>query len=249
MRSNWGQSTYHALQVNFRRRVTKWFMGNVGYTWSKSLDNVSSDSSVIEQDGFNLANNRGLSNFDRTHRLTAAYVIELPSASRSNAAAVKMLTKGWSLSGMTTMQSGAPFSALGAATRNASFAQPGTVRLDYAPGKSFVDTVVSGRIQDRLDNYYNVNAFTDSLDHWGNSGRNIMRGPRQTQFDFTLSKTTKIRENLTSDLRWEVYNVSNTAVFANPASTFSTAGPGTAGRITATIGGPRTMQVGLRLKW
>src|SRR4051812_4572322 len=48
VRSNWGQSTYHGLQVNFRRRVNKWFMGNVGYTWSKSLDNVSSDSSVIE---------------------------------------------------------------------------------------------------------------------------------------------------------------------------------------------------------
>jgi hypothetical protein len=223
-------------------------MGNVGYTWSKSLDNVSSDSSVIEQDGFNTANNRGLSTFDRTHRLTAAYIIELPSASRSDAAFLKMLTKGWSLSGMATMQSGAPFSALGAAARNASFAQPAVARLDYVPGKTLADTIVSGRVQDRLDNYYNVNAFMDSFDHWGNTGRDIMRGPRQTQFDFTLSKMTKIRENLTSDLRWEVYNVSNTPVFANPASTFAT-GPGTAGRVTATIGGPRTMQVGLRLKW
>jgi hypothetical protein len=249
MRSNWGQSTYHGLQVNFRRRVTKWFMGNVGYTWSKSLDNVSSDSSVMEQDGFNIANNRGPSTFDRTHRLTAAYVIELPSASRSNVAALKALTRGWSLSGMATIQSGTPFSALGAATRNASFAQPGVVRLDYVPGMTLTDTVIPGRVQDRLDNYYNVNAFTDSLDHWGNSGRDIMRGPRQTQFDFTLAKVIKIRENLTSDLRWEVYNVSNTPVFANPANTFSTAGPGTAGRITATIGGPRTMQMGLRLKW
>jgi outer membrane receptor protein involved in Fe transport len=247
-RSNWGQSAYHGLQATFRRKLAGWFMGNIGYTWSKSLDNVSSDSAVIEHDGFNLANNRGLSNFDRTHRFTAAYIITLPNLLRRDSS-LKILANGWSLGGMATLQSGAPFSALGAATRNAIFAQPATARLDFAPGKTIAHAIGSGRVQDRLDNYFNVGAFTDSLDHWGNSGRNILRGPAQTQFDLTLSKQMRIRESLTGEFRWEAYNVFNTPVFANPANTFATNGAGTAGRITATIGGPRTMQAGFRVRW
>ena len=248
LRGNYGQSGYHGLQTNYRRKLAGWFMGNIGYTWSKSLDNISSDSAVAEQDTFNLANNRGVSNFDRTHRFTAAYVITLPNLQRRDST-LKLLANGWSLGGMATLQSGAPFSALGAATRNAIFAQPATARLDFAPGKTIADAVGGGRVQDRLDTYYDVAAFTDSVDHWGNTGRNILRGPAQTQFDFTLSKQTRIRENLMGELRWEAYNVFNTPVFANPANTFAANGSSTAGRITATIGGPRTMQVGFRVRW
>ena len=129
------------------------------------------------------------------------------------------------------------------------FAQPSVARLDFAPGKTIADAVLSGRVQDRIEKYFNYEAFADSLDHWGDTGRNILRGPSQSQFDFTLSKTTKLRESVVSELRWEAYNVFNTPVFANPASTFAAAGYGTAGRITATIGGPRTMQIGLRVRW
>ena len=248
LRSNWGQSTYHGLQTNFRRNLAKWFQGNLGYTWSKSIDTVSSDSSVIEHDAFRIANNRGLSNFDRTHRFTAAYIIALPALASSNSA-LKLIAGGWSLGGLVTIQSGAPFSVTGAATRNAMFAQPSVARLDFAPGKTIADAVLSGRVQDRIEKYFNYEAFADSLDHWGDTGRNILRGPSQSQFDFTLSKTTKLRESVVSELRWEAYNVFNTPVFANPASTFAAAGYGTAGRITATIGGPRTMQIGLRVRW
>jgi|GEM_PF-5035252 hypothetical protein len=107
----------------------------------------------------------------------------------------------------------------------------------------------SGRVQDRLDNYYNVNAFTDSLDHWGNAGRNILRGPSQAQFDFSFAKLTSIKERYQAEFRWELFNATNTPVFNNPASTFAANGPGTAGVISSTIGGPRTMQAGLRLRW
>jgi hypothetical protein len=104
-------------------------------------------------------------------------------------------------------------------------------------------------VQGRLDLFYNVAAFTDSLDRWGNAGRNILRGPSQSQFDFTLGKQTRLREQVNVEFRWELYNAFNTPTFANPASTFAANGPGTAGRITATIGGPRTMQGALRVRF
>jgi hypothetical protein len=150
---------------------------------------------------------------------------------------------------MTTMQSGSPFSVFGASTRNAMFSQPSAARLDFAPGKNINDARLSGRVQDRLDAFYNVGAFTDSLDRWGNTGRSILRGPAQVQHDFVISKWTRLKEQLGVELRFELYNAFNQTTFSNPASTFAAAGPGTAGRITSTIGGPRTMQTGMRVRW
>ncbi len=240
-RSNWGQAGYNSLQANFRRRMGKWITGNFSYTWAKSLDNVSSDGGVIEHDGFNLANNRGPSDFDRTHRFTGVYVIDLPSPTR-----FKALFGGWSLSGLMTLQSGSPFSALGNATTNARWAQPSRVRPSFAPGQSIEDARREGRTQDRLTQYFNPAAFTDSLDTWGDAGRNILRGPSQIQYDFMLGKLVKLRESQQLEVRWETYNAFNQPTFTNPASTLAAGGPGTAGVIASTIGGPRTMQVALR---
>lgn len=247
-RSNWGHSTYNALQVNFRQRPRWGFAWNLAYTWQKSIDNISSDEGIIEHDAFNSRLNRGLSDFDRTHRFTASYIYQFPTPWRDRRAA-RLILGGWSVAGLATLQSGAPFTPLGNSSRNAYFAQVSRVRLDFARGMTLEDAVRSGRVQDRLDNYYNVNAFTDSLDHWGNAGRNILRGPSQAQFDFSFAKLTSIKERYQAEFRWELFNATNTPVFNNPASTFAANGPGTAGVISSTIGGPRTMQAGLRLRW
>ena len=73
--------------------------------------------------------------------------------------------------------------------------------------------------------------------------------PPQRQVDLALAKSTRINERWSTEFRWEVFNVLNQATFANPASALPAAGFGTMGQITSTIGGPRTMQMALRLKW
>jgi len=248
-RSNWGQSTYHALQANFRRRVGKWVTGNFSYTLAKSIDNVSSDSAVVEHNAFDIANNRGPSDLHRQHRFTAAYVVDLPTPAFARSTFAKTVLGGWNVSGLATLQSGAPFSLIGNSTRNATFAQPTRVRLSMAPGRTAQDAALSGPVQDRLAKYFDPSAFTDSLDQWGNSGRNIMRGPNQIQYDFMFGKQFVITERFRVEFRWEMYNAFNSPVFNNPASTFAANGPGTAGVISTTIGGPRTMQSALRFKW
>ena len=150
------------------------------------------------------------------------------------------------MSGIFTYQSGTPFSVIGNPTRNAFFAQVARPRVSFAPGMDLDDAVGSGRVQDRLDNYFNVSAFADSLDQWGNTGRNILRGPSQVQLDVILARSLRLTTSQRVELRWEIYNALNTPVFANPASTFAANGTGTAGRITSTIGGPRTMQLAAR---
>ncbi len=59
----------------------------------------------------------------------------------------------------------------------------------------------------------------------------------------------KLREQLRMEFRWELFNAFNTPVFANPGSTFAANGFGDAGRITRTIGGPRTMQAAVKLQF
>lgn len=245
--ANIGHSTYHALQADFKGRLNNGrALWNLAYTWSKTLDNISSDTDLAEHDASRLYNNRGPSNFDRTHRLTASYVYEFPTP-RTGSAFFNGLGGGWRLSGLATLQSGAPFSLIGNSTTNAYFAQVGRVRVNFAPGRTLDSALKGGRIQDRLDQFFNPTAFTNSNDAWGDTGRNIMRGPRQTQFDFSLSKTTRIRESMNFEFRWEMFNAFNTPIFANPNSTYPAAGVGTVGQVASTVGGPRTMQAALRL--
>ena len=243
-RSNWGKSSYHGLQANLRRRMGRLVTGNFSYTWAKSIDTVSSDNAVVEHNAFHIAGNRGPSDFDRAHRFTAAYVVEVPTPRFW-----KGLLGGWNVSGLATLQTGAPFSLIGNSTRNATFAQPARVRLSMVPGRTAAEAVKSGPVQDRLTGYFDPSVFTDSLDQWGNTGRNILRGPSQVQYDFMIGKTVAVKERYRLEFRWEMYNAFNSPVFANPASTFAANGPGTAGVISSTIGGPRTMQTALRFKW
>ncbi|MBC7928354.1 MAG: hypothetical protein H7039_22155, partial [Bryobacteraceae bacterium] len=241
-------STYHGLQVNYRRRFQNRLLINAAYTWAKALDNISSDGGQIEHDAFNSRNNRGPADFDRTHRLTAAWVYELPGVLKSNSLA-RTFVNGWALSGMATIQSGSPFTVLGAATGNAYFAQVARVRPDLAAGRTIESARKDGRVQDRLNSFFDPTAFANSEDRWGNAGRNILRGPRQTQVDFALAKTFRFAERYAAEMRWEAFNAFNQTTFSNPSNSLPLVGYGTTGTITSTIGGPRTMQVALRLRF
>jgi outer membrane receptor protein involved in Fe transport len=241
--TNIGRSTYHSLQTKLRASFTRRLVTHVAYTFSRSMDIQSSDGALVEHDPTRPENNFGPSDYDRTHRLTTSFILEVPGVGSSVARA---LTRDWNVSGIFTYQSGTPFSVIGNPTRNAFFAQVARPRVSFAPGMDLDDAVRSGRVQDRLDNYFDVAAFADSLDQWGNSGRNILRGPSQVQLDLTLSRSLRLASSQRVELRWEIYNAFNTPVFANPASTFAANGAGTAGRITSTIGGPRTMQLAAR---
>jgi hypothetical protein len=99
----------------------------------------------------------------------------------------------------------------------------------------------------------------------GTCGRNAFRGPHFVQWDANLNKTTKITEHVSIQLRWEVFNVLNHPNFNPfPASTtisqsrinnfpntsFSTYGQTpdiAAGNPFLSQGGPRAMQLGVKI--
>ncbi len=81
---------------------------------------------------------------------------------------------------------------------------------------------------------------------FGNLGRNVVMGPDQRRVDINVSKRTQLTEGTSLDFRAEAYNISNTPAFRNPDRDMSNA---SFGAITRTRGGPRVIQLGLKLKF
>lgn len=259
-------SHYHSLQLTISRRWNAgYFQG--AYTWSKSTDATSSGNTALNtafNDESDLKFSRGLSDFDRTHRLSVSYRYDLPFFKDAEGAK-KLLLSEWSVSGITVVQSGAPFSVTDSGAGTA-FLGPGlasaTLGGQLASGGSISAGLAGGNIQDRVNNgYLNAANFTTAplvpasqggdgtVTFFGNLGRNIYRGPYQQNWDFSLIKNFKIAEKQNLRFTTDFFNIWNHANFANPSiNDVEIAGaPGSPfGRIFSTVGTPRLIQFSLR---
>lgn len=118
IRSNSGSSSYHAGQVSVQQRVTKGLGLTGSYTYSKLIDNGSeifasggitnSSRPIIPHFFGGERNERAVSLFDRTHRAVFTYVYDLPFM-REQQGALGRIVGGWQISGITTFESGVPF--------------------------------------------------------------------------------------------------------------------------------------------
>jgi hypothetical protein len=91
---------------------------------------------------------------------------------------------------------------------------------------------------------------------FGNVGRNVLRGPRQSNVDFSLIKRFPIGETKNIEMRAEFFNLFNHVNFANPISNLNAVpatsidastgriigNPGDFGRIVSTSNNPRLVQ-------
>jgi hypothetical protein len=262
-----GNSTYHGLQVALNRRFARGLQFRGAYTFSKSIDTSSADPGstagsgrpdvpntgfVVQGDQRNLRGNRALSDFDRTHRFSLSYSWQLPGfGARSR------WKQGWQLAGFVQAQSGAPFSifypepeantpaalaALG--TGSGGLFRLGFGRPNLAPGATLADLRRKG--PDPTVAYFNTAALSSPYGGFGNLGRNVLRGPRQVRFDVAVSKETRISERFALEFRGEAFNVLNQVNFALPSGDLSDSEFNT---ITNTVGGPRVVQLGARIRF
>jgi hypothetical protein len=96
-----------------------------------------------------------------------------------------------------------------------------------------------------LSQYFNPAAFAVPPNYtFGNAGYNLLWGPGQQNWDFSLVKSTAIRERLTLQLRMDAFSAFNHPTFGNPASEITNTGA--VGRITS-AGGNRTVLIGAKL--
>ena len=131
--TNIGRSTYHSLQSKVRARLGQVLTANVAYTLARSMDTLSSDGGLVEHDPTRPENNFGPSDYDRTHRLTTSFMLDVPGIG-SSGSLVSAVTSNWNIAGIFTFQSGTPFSVIGNPTRNAFFAQVGAPASELCPG-------------------------------------------------------------------------------------------------------------------
>ena len=266
--ANDAYSHYNSLQTTLSRR---WGAGyfQAAYTFARSTDATSTGNTAFNtafNDESTLSDSRGLSDFDRTNRLAVSYRYDLPFFSSAEGLKHRLLG-GWAISGITIVQSGAPFSVLDSGAGTAflgSGSAPGVLSASLAPGETLSEGLSSGGIGTRINGYLNPAAFTPApqlyptqcltdpnfcTTGFGNLGRNTYRGPGQQNWDFSLIKNFKITERQSLRFTTDFFNIWNHVNFANPAVTDveSISLPNSPfGKITSDLGTPRLIQFSLR---
>jgi len=166
-----GNSIYHALQAILSHSFSHGLYVQAAYTYSHSIDNGSGSTFTDELDGLtgfgdllNTRDQRGTSDFDRTHRFVASYNYELPFArwaGITNQGFVGRLVNGWAINGVTTIQSGTPFVIDDSSALNLEDLDGfnSTNFATLAPGMTLADAITHGSVQSRIGNYLNPAAF------------------------------------------------------------------------------------------
>ncbi len=230
-------SIYHSMQLSVNKRFTGWFSLLASHTWSKFIDDSSSDGDDAANP-FNLRNDRGLSDLDRAQRLVASVIMNLPDFDGTSPV-VRAILGDWQTTGIITLQSGSPFS-INSGRDNSQSGVNGD-RADLV-GDPYLDT---GRSRDELiQEYFNTDAFADNATGtFGTSGRNIIRGPGDAVVDFALMKNIPIvRDDHRIQFRAEFFNLFNRVNLGNPNASLTSS---SFGRISS-AGSPRVAQFALK---
>lgn len=242
-------SRYNSLQASVSRRLSAGLRALASYTWGKSLDNNSGSGTgatftQFDGDQNNLGSNRGPSDFDRTHRFVLNFTYAVPKwgFGWNETAVGKRVFSGWEIAGVAIMQSGVPFSILD--PNGATLFGVTSSRASYALGATLETAQTTGRVQGRLDAYFNRGAFRPAGTGFGDTGRNILRGPSQRNFDFTVNKRIPLTEAIRMEWRTEFFNLFNFVNFATPGTNITATNFGV---IRTATGNPRVIQLALKV--
>ena len=241
-----GNSTYQSLQLTLKKRFSAGYSILSSYTYGKFIDMIADDghgaTGALGTNPFNWFFDRGRSDNDIRHRFVTSFLWELPLF-RTSKGVTRTLLGGWQLNGIVTLQSGSPFSIT--AGTNRSLSGGAGDRADLI-GSGPVDTYSDQSRADFTRKYFDTSRFAlPALGTFGTAGRNILSGPGYANVDMSAFKAFRIREGISLELRWEVFNLFNRANFSNPSGNFSSA---SFGQITSARD-PRIMQVGLKLRF
>jgi hypothetical protein len=256
MTTNHGHSAYSAFEVQYRRRFAGGWNSLASYTWSHAIDNDSSDAFLLWA-GFAAPSDRGASDYDLRQSFTATLGYTVPQ--RQPEKHWRRLAGGWSANAILRARSGFPITVLeseeyAGITLTDAFrpllllSQPLWLSDPDAPG---------GR---RL----NPAAFVAMpTGQQGGLGRNSIEGFGMGQFDLSVSRDFSIHEKLALQFRVDAFNALNHANFADPVRyldnplfgqsasmlnmMLGTGSPGSGLSPLLGTGGPRMLQLGLRL--
>ncbi len=233
-------SNYHSLQAGLRATNWKGLTLQGSYTWSHSIDYKSSDLAGGIQDAYNLAAERGNSDFDVRHVFTVSYIYSLPFYQSAQGVA-KHVMGGWQVSGVTRFTTGYPF----------------TVGVGGDPaqigGGSFRANLVGDPNNGprTAEQWFNTSAFASvptvgtpgATTGFGNAGRNVVRGQGINNWDISLFKNFPVTEIVRIQFRSEFFNTFNHTTFSGFRTSQTSSGFGEAN----TARESRTIEFGLKI--
>jgi Carboxypeptidase regulatory-like domain len=244
-------SHYNSLQFDLHSNVRNLQL-QFGYTLSRAIDSSTSvgsggDLQSITNPYVGLAYDVGPSLFDRTNIAFANFVYQIPFLRNSSNRLLKATAGGWALSGIVTMESGAPIN-LGVSGQNASSVIPFSGnRPDLTGSISYPKSV---------NEWFDPAAFTAPAcatgpDCYGDLGFDALRGPGRDNWNLSLFKNFIISEARGSrfELRVETFNTWNHTQFqgdANNGGISVNQGAGNFGAVTSAFD-PREFQLGAKL--
>jgi hypothetical protein len=240
-----GNSNYNALQMRFQQRLTRGFSALASYTWSRSIDDASNFFSSagdpnFPQNSYNVAAERGRSNFDVSHRLSVSYAYALPFRHADGLAG--KFVNGWETFGIVTLQTGRPFTV----ALLSDIDNSGTGRSILGFGANDRPNVVGNPelSNQTTEQWFTTAAFAfPAPGTFGNAGRNILEGPGFQSVNASLVKNTAFSDRVNLQFRAEAFNLFNHPNFNLPDNFL---GSPTFGRITSARD-PRHIQFGLKL--
>jgi hypothetical protein len=241
-----GTSNYDALQVSVRKRLSHRLQATASYTWSHALD-IQSGLGLFYNGNNPLTPGAsyGTSTFDRTHVFTGTYSYEIPGV-RGNSGVLPYLTRGWTLNGLVSLQSGQPYNFIDYSGAIAGVYNSTTVNISdpimgFVPGstvgqlllqgttgvnpnkplvdtsKLYIPTIAPGTMGVPPCATVSGAQVCDTYEtSFSSFGRNTFRAPFQTRADVSLSKVTRITERMGLTLRFDVFNVFNHPDFDAP---------------------------------
>jgi hypothetical protein len=232
-------SNYNSLQATFNRqmgsRVSLW----VAYTYSHSIDDQSAFLGGIADPNFpqnshDLGAERSNSSFDMRHRLAFSYVVNLPQGNR--------WTRNTNVEGITTIQSGQPF------TPTLQFDNSNTGNSGGQSGSDRPNVVASWTLANPTPKeWFNTSAFVVPPPYtFGNAGRNIIEGPGFASFDMALVRRFSLKERLKMTAQAQAFNLFNRPNFNLPQAYADN--PSTFGKILSAKS-PRQVQLALRMSF
>lgn len=229
----------NAAQVGLHKQYSNGLTVNAEYQYIRALGTENFQDSLHTNDSY------GSIGVIRPHQLVASYAYDLPFGKSKTFFGdvngfTNVLISGWSISGITTFQSGAPFSVTQVSSLQGGISCAGsTCRANRRPGAALYPG------NKTINQWFNPAAFFTSDFQYGNSAYNMMWGPRYQNWDTAVAKNTLLHEGVNLQIRVDAFNVFNHPTFANPAAAITNTR--TVGTITSTNGAARTLQLGGKL--
>jgi hypothetical protein len=203
-----GTSNYNSLQASIRRSLSRGLQFGASYTFAKTLGTAGADGDGISSYMSPRVRNYGPLAFNRTQTMSIHYLYDLPKlGQRLGWRPAGLVLDNWQLSGITTFQTGAPFTPGFTTTNGADISRSTDGARVNVVGNPY-DNIPAGR-------YFNPAAFAlPTAPSLGNAGPNILYGPGTNNWDLSMTKRFRLGESRVLSFRGEAFNIWNHTQFS-----------------------------------